>query len=76
MATTDDCRNVNLFENGNLFADNGGNIKENLNVGLYSCRFIPWSHQSYEGDYDAGVDAVDVQLIAAAPSEFLMEENK
>lgn len=75
MATTQDCKDCDLFQNGNLFSDNGGDIKESLNVGLYSCRFKPWSHQSYEGGWDGGVDAVDVVLIATAPDEFLMEKN-
>ena len=76
MATTNDCRFNDLFINGNLLADNGGSIDGDLNVGLYSCRFSPWSHQSYDGDWDTGVDAVDIQLIAAAPEEFLMKKEE
>lgn len=76
MASTPDCKECDIFQNGNLFADNGGSYTEDLNVGLYSCRFVPWSHQDYDGDWDGGVDAVDIVLIGAAPEEFLMKDSE
>lgn len=73
IAATQDCRDVDLFD-GNLLSDNGCVTPEGLNVGIYSCRFRPWSDQCREGDYDCGIDLENVELIALAPEEFLMEK--
>ncbi len=74
LATTKDCKDCDLFFDRNLLSDYGSNITSKMNVGLYSCSFHPWSYQTYEGDYDCGIDVKDIKLIASAPEEFLMME--
>lgn len=73
MAVTQDCNDVDLFQNGNLFADNGGEINQSLDVGLYSVRFVPWSSQDFQGEWDGGVNAVDIEPLAVVPKEYLKD---
>lgn len=70
LATTEDCKLIDLFINGYLPEDNCVECKENLDVGLYEMRFSPWSYQNYEGDHDFGIDGTSIRKIGETPKEF------
>lgn len=56
-----------LFQEGHGWDDNGGGDLGDLKPGIYFGRIKPWSSKSYEGDYDAGIDFHDEQLLFHLP---------
>ena len=70
-----DCRVCDLLSNGPGLDENGilFTKEEVTQPGLYRLRLSPWSHQSYEGEWDGGLDVTEWKLIAAFPE---LEEAK
>lgn len=72
-----DARDCDLLD-GSSGDDNGlmrqNWVKEAV-PGLYRLTLRPWSHQSYEGEWDGGVDVDNVMLLVAFPPRLCDDEG-
>lgn len=72
-----DARDCDLLD-GSSGDDNGlmrQNWVKDAVPGLYRLTLRPWSHQSYEGEWDGGVDVDSVTLLVAFPPRLCDDEG-
>jgi len=70
LASTDDCRKCDMFINGYAPDYNCLECADSLDVGMYEMRFVSWSNETYDGDYDYGIDAIVIKKLSTIPEEF------
>jgi hypothetical protein len=69
VGMSDDCRNTHLLDGGTEASDNGIDRAwmANVDPGLYRLTLKPWSYQTHEGEWDTGIDVINVECRAPFP---------
>jgi hypothetical protein len=73
LEVSDDCNLYDLFINGLNPDDNcvESSSFKGRPAGIYHVVFHPWSNETYDGDYDFGIDSGDIKLMYELPVVFL-----